>query len=69
MAMVLFVTASIAVLAGFVGLIAGRMSRTLGCKRGPRTAVPAREQGTTTGVRGSRQAIRSIHRRRVSTMT
>jgi hypothetical protein len=39
MAVFLFVTASVAVLAGLVGLVAGSLYRTTRHQQGPRTAV------------------------------
>jgi hypothetical protein len=69
MTVFLFVTASVAVVMGLVGLVAGRVLRTMGHKQAPRASVPAQEQGATTGLHSSRQAGRSIKRRRASTMT
>jgi hypothetical protein len=49
MAAFLFVTASMALLGGLVGLIAGHMPRRTGRPQAPPTFVLAREQGTTAG--------------------
>jgi hypothetical protein len=43
MTVFLFVTASVALLAGLVGLVAGRRPRTMGHRKTPRVTVPARE--------------------------
>jgi hypothetical protein len=39
MAMFLFVIAAVALLAGLVGLVAGHVPRTTGCKKAPRVSV------------------------------
>ena len=47
MAVFLFVTASMSLLAGLVGLVAGHLPRTMGRRQDSRAAVPVREQGST----------------------
>jgi hypothetical protein len=69
MTVFLFATASVALLAGLVGLIAGHLPWTTGRQWFPRASGPARERGATTGSHGKRQAGRSVERRRTSTMT
>ncbi len=48
MAGFLFVTASVAVVLGLVGLVAGSIPRTTGGQQGPRPGGPAREHGSTS---------------------
>jgi hypothetical protein len=51
MAAFLFVTASVAVVMGLVGLVAGHMPWTTGRQRLPRASGPAREQSLTVNGR------------------
>jgi hypothetical protein len=54
MAVFLFVMATVALLTGLLGLVAGYSPRKTGRPQAPPASVPAREQGATTGGHGRR---------------
>jgi hypothetical protein len=58
MAVFLFMTASMVVLTGLMGLVAGSMARIMGGQQGPRPAEPAREHGSSSIGKASAQAHR-----------